>query len=1052
MTHENVCRLFDLGRHQAEDPGHESLYFVTMEFLAGETLRDRIRRRGRLELEESLEIASQVARGIRAAHRQGVIHRDIKGSNVLLVEQPDGSTRAVVTDFGLALQVPSTVAGDTAPLPSCLEGTPLFMAPEQVVGEVVSQAADIYSFGILLYHMVTGGWPFEGATAISMALARIEQEPTPPRRHLADLDPGLEAVILRCLERQPSARFPSMEHLLGAIEQILRPPEGQPKARPRGWQRWPVWAAFGILVPAVLVLGWLASGQQAESNAVTVEPVTVLPTAEVRPSLAIVPFRAKEEDPYPEGLGIALSEGIASLLAAGEGLRVINVDDREELRTELPPVSGSIQELAEIEQIDAAWTLQGSFQLRGSQLRGTEFGSADQNLILALDLRLESRQGQPVVHSFALAGSLDRLGEIIAQAGARVCQKLRLASPTALQIESASVELPHQTATALLYAQGLAALREFDAIAARGKLEAALEQEPEHPLILNALSEVLSRLGYSQQSAQVAEQAFRHAGGLSREQQLAVEARYRLRFDDWGRAEELFRALHEFFPDDLDYGLNLTSAQARGARLEAAFATLDRLRHLPQPWGADPRLDLAEAKIAYYSGDYHRSQRSSGRAVTAARGSGLRLLLARALDQEALTRVYTDSPAGQVEALLEEALALYRQVDHKLGQTEALLTLGERARQRGELDLASAYIRQGLALAEETGNLPSQARGKSILSILHDLHGQLAEGLALKKQLLENYRQRNVRQGAAVTLENIGISLFKMGRPEQALEYFLQAAEQFDQIGDQIGMAWAPYHAGRVWLDLGDLESASNRLEQARQAAVEHSEGGLVDATELELIRIAAARKDEAAAERRPRALIEVFKSHDQALLVAEARLLLAQILASRAKYSQASKLASEVLTFSDLEGIEHTAVEALTVVTQAGLADHNGSLGDLPTLLKKCHALEARLSGLEHRKIVLLAQVVVARCSLSGGSPPAQVTAEARRIATEAGTLGLAEPRLEAACLEAEVLASMDASRVGTVSPCPGLEASPGVGAGVGGAAASAASDSSDRLDDVKR
>ena len=207
VTHPNICRIFDLFRHQPSGPG-PAITFVTMELLAGETLADRLRR-GRLTVDEALPLVAQMAAALDAAHQVGVVHRDFKSNNVMLVPQPDGTPRIVVTDFGLAVRPEDIASGDHArpTMSGQILGTPDYMAPEQVEGGELTPATDVYALGLVMYEMVTGKRPFAAATPLAAAVRRLSEPPRPPGDLVPDLDHTWESAILRCLERRPGDRF-----------------------------------------------------------------------------------------------------------------------------------------------------------------------------------------------------------------------------------------------------------------------------------------------------------------------------------------------------------------------------------------------------------------------------------------------------------------------------------------------------------------------------------------------------------------------------------------------------------------------------------------------------------------------------------------------------------------------------------------------------------------------------------------------------------------------------------------------------------------------------
>jgi len=221
VTHSNVCRVFDVGRHEL--PDGKPLVFITMELLRGEPLSHRIDARGRFRTEEALPLARQLADGLEAAHAAGVIHRDFKPGNIMLVDEP-GGTRAVITDFGLARtyaldEQSITVTGEAV-------GTPLYMAPEQVVtGKTpITRATDVYALGNVLYEMVTGQLPFTGSSITVMAIKRLREAVPSPRLLVPDLDVRWERALLRCLEREPSGRFQSAAEVITALTTDAPPP------------------------------------------------------------------------------------------------------------------------------------------------------------------------------------------------------------------------------------------------------------------------------------------------------------------------------------------------------------------------------------------------------------------------------------------------------------------------------------------------------------------------------------------------------------------------------------------------------------------------------------------------------------------------------------------------------------------------------------------------------------------------------------------------------------------------------------------------------------
>jgi serine/threonine protein kinase len=214
VTHRNVCRVFDVGVD-------ESGLFLTMELLAGESLAARLRR-GRFTEEEVIAPALQMAAGLAEAHAAGIVHRDFKSDNVMLCadsRSAEGDVRVVVTDFGLARAI---LADPDTPTVSTESGVVVgsvgYMAPEQVTGKGgIGPAADIFAFGVVLFEMITGRLPFLGRTPIETALMRVRGPAPTPRSVDPALDARWDALLARCLARDPAARFGSMVEVSDAI-------------------------------------------------------------------------------------------------------------------------------------------------------------------------------------------------------------------------------------------------------------------------------------------------------------------------------------------------------------------------------------------------------------------------------------------------------------------------------------------------------------------------------------------------------------------------------------------------------------------------------------------------------------------------------------------------------------------------------------------------------------------------------------------------------------------------------------------------------------------
>ncbi|HKR31175.1 MAG TPA: serine/threonine-protein kinase, partial [Terriglobales bacterium] len=208
ISHPNVCRIYDIGEA-------DGLVFLSMEYVDGEDLGSLLRRIGRLPSDKALEIARKLCAGLAAAHDKGVLHRDLKPANIMLNSQGE----VVIMDFGLA------DLAEHIPHDQVRYGTPAYMAPEQLAGKEVTAKSDIYALGLVLYEIFTGKRAFQADTLAEIVRTRAESpSPTNPSTLVRDLDPGVERVILRCLEPDPAMRPASVLAVAAAL------PGGDPLA------------------------------------------------------------------------------------------------------------------------------------------------------------------------------------------------------------------------------------------------------------------------------------------------------------------------------------------------------------------------------------------------------------------------------------------------------------------------------------------------------------------------------------------------------------------------------------------------------------------------------------------------------------------------------------------------------------------------------------------------------------------------------------------------------------------------------------------------------
>ena len=313
LDHPNICAIHEVGEEGDRN-------FIVMQYVEGETLDLRMKRKP-LDLLESLAIASQVADALTEAHAHGIIHRDIKPSNIIIT--PRGQVK--VMDFGLAKVVAGAIESEAETLlttPGMIIGTVPYMSPEQVRGEKPDARSDIFSFGVMLYEMLSGRQPFASESAAATVSAILTHEPPPVLRYAPEAPEELQRIIRKCLEKDRERRFQSMSDVATDLHNLQRerevlarstaPPLVSTRSSYASRRQLPRWI---IAVAALLLLS--AVGVGLYRSLVNKPDRTVT-------SLAVLPLANVGGDPNTEYLSDGLTESLIDRLSQLPNLRVMS--------------------------------------------------------------------------------------------------------------------------------------------------------------------------------------------------------------------------------------------------------------------------------------------------------------------------------------------------------------------------------------------------------------------------------------------------------------------------------------------------------------------------------------------------------------------------------------------------------------------------------------------------------------------------------------------------------------------------------------------------------
>ena len=207
LSHQNIVSIYDVGID-------DDIHYIVMEYIEGRTLKQIIREKGRLNPAQAADIAQQICKALVHAHKNHIVHRDIKPHNILVTK--DGTAK--VTDFGIARAVTSSTVTNTG----SVIGSVHYFSPEQARGGYIDEKSDLYSLGIVLYEMVTGRVPFEGESPISIALKHIQETVTPPAEIIDGVPAGLEQIIMKAIQKDPGSRYETAGQMLDDLNAFIK--------------------------------------------------------------------------------------------------------------------------------------------------------------------------------------------------------------------------------------------------------------------------------------------------------------------------------------------------------------------------------------------------------------------------------------------------------------------------------------------------------------------------------------------------------------------------------------------------------------------------------------------------------------------------------------------------------------------------------------------------------------------------------------------------------------------------------------------------------------
>jgi len=974
LNHPNICTI-----HEVAEVDNQTC--IVMEYVQGVQLESMIVPGG-LPAGTFLRYSVQIADALMHAHDRGIVHRDLKSANVII--GTDG--RLKVLDFGLAHRLPEyesdnpTQSISLIAQPETVAGTLAYIAPEVLKTGQSDARSDVWSLGVLFYEMASGRQPYQGIKGLELVSKIIDDRPAPT---LSGLVPGsLRAIVHRCLQKDPEHRYQSSREVFTALEAA--------QAAPR--VSTPLKIGIGAAALIVVAIGGALFYRQLAPRepAATTSTRTVPSAVTARRAVAVLGFKNLSGQPAVAWLSTALAEMLTTELAAGEQLRTIPGENVARMKSDL--------ELADADSF-ASDTLTRINTRLGSDV--VVFGSyAVVGDAIRFDVRMQDARAGDTVAAVAETGREAEIFAIVSRIGSRLRNRLGVTELSPAQVASVQASLPSNPAAAKLYAEGLAQLRLYDAQAARRSLEQAVSADPKLPLAHSALALAWSALGYDERAQQSAKRAYELSANLAREDRMWVEGRYHDAMNEHEEAIKTYQALYSFFPDNLEYGLQLAAAQTAAGMGQDALGTIDSLRRLAPPVKDDPRIDGAEATAASSLSDYKRQQAAAARAVEKGRQQGARLLVAGAL----LTEGNAWQELGEIPkaiAAAEEAREIYASAGDRGGESRALRAAGIALRSQGDLAAAQRMYERGLAVAREIGDQSTTAGLLNNIANVLRQQGSLAPALKTYQESLAISREIGDRSAVALILNNMAIGLRVQGDLAGAKNNYEEALAIRRAIGEKAGMSATLNNLANLMSDQGDLSGAMKLYEETRRMAEELGDKRGVAMAWFNMGEMARLQGNLAASRTSYDQALSLRRSLEDKSAVARTLASIGIVQVAQARLTEARKTYEEALALLESVGEKQGIARVHNFIGSLNL--HEGRSADAQKLLRQAATEFQALKAADEQAATL---AVLSRALLAEGkSQEAEKTIqEALRLVAPTRNpqwhleVGIAAGRVEAA------------------------------------------------------
>jgi DNA-binding winged helix-turn-helix (wHTH) protein/tetratricopeptide (TPR) repeat protein len=582
---------------------------------------------------------------------------------------------------------------------------------------------------------------------------------------------------------------------------------------PRLSTRHLIYAVSTLTLLVLVGFGWYLRGDFSRVRSAMMKPAaSSVPIP--RTSVAVLGFHnlsGRDDDGW---LATAFSEMLSTELASGEKLRLVSGEDVANLRLSSPWPSTDTLDRKTTARLGAA--LNSDLLVLGSY---TTVGRADREQ-LRLDVRLQSAKTGEILSEIAEIGTRQDVLQLVSGIGEKLRSRLgvpQLAEPDQVSV---ALSLPSNREAARLYALGVARLRDFDALAARDLLEQACNADPKFALGHAMLARAWNQLGYEQRRKEEAKKALDLSADLPRAERMLVEGDYYESLADHEKAASTYRALFGLFPDNVEYGLLLATAQNAAAQGSQALETIAHLRQLPAPASEDPRIDLAESSATANKPAALVLVRS---ASSKAAAQGKKLVYARARAEECEIRLGGEHPE-QASASCDDAYNIFLAAGDRLGAADTIRLKGGYEESQGHREQAIATFQRALNILQELGEHEKTGAVLNSMAIGFTNEGRLDRGEELYRRAKAHFELAGDREHTANVMADIADLSYLRGDLPAAAKLYQQSLEIQTSL-DHGDPGYALSRLSDVTLLQGHVQDALRFAQQAIDA-IRPTQGG----------------------------------------------------------------------------------------------------------------------------------------------------------------------------------------------------------------------------------